>query len=184
MSKLEPPDIVHFEQRLRRRQDYLRREIAGALADTGREDFTEIVGRVRDPGEESVAELIASTHLAVLARDTDELRRVEAALRRIRERTYGRCQECGARSAANGSRPLRRPRAASTASNATKCGVRPGAISRRARDRRGATRAGGGRLPAASARFAKKKRPATPGVRNTEALRLRGPAAASRANTA
>jgi DnaK suppressor protein len=95
MSKMSPQDIVRFEQRLRGRRDELRRHIGGAIADTGREDLSEIVGRVRDPGEESVAELVASTNLIMLDRDVNELRDAEAALKRIRVGTYGRCLDCG-----------------------------------------------------------------------------------------
>lgn len=96
MSNFEPGDIARLEQRLRRRRDELRRDISGAIADTGRENFTEIVGRVRDPGEDSVAELVATTNLAMLDREVTELHDVEEALRRIREGAYGWCQECGA----------------------------------------------------------------------------------------
>lgn len=95
MPELTAKDRAHFEQRLRARREELRASIHDTLVQTGRHDFTELAGRVRDVGEESVAELLASTHLALLDRDVNELRDVEAALARIRDGTYGRCEECG-----------------------------------------------------------------------------------------
>jgi DnaK suppressor protein len=95
MSIVNPVETAKFEQRLRRRQEELIREIDEAIADKGRGDLTEIVGRVRDPGEDSVADLVVTTNLAMLDRDVNELREVEAALRRIREGTYGQCEDCG-----------------------------------------------------------------------------------------
>ena len=95
MSQLPPDDVSDIAARLRTRQSELRRHIGDALADTGRENFAEIVGRVRDPGEESVAELVASTNFSLLDRDVNELREIESAVRRMHEGTYGRCSECG-----------------------------------------------------------------------------------------
>jgi DnaK suppressor protein len=95
VPNLKHGDIARLERRLRRSRDALRHDIGEAMADTGREDLTEIVGRVRDPGEDSVAELVASINLTMLDRAVNELRDVEAALRCIGEGSYGRCQDCG-----------------------------------------------------------------------------------------
>lgn len=95
MSELKRKDLDDLHQRLRERRGELRHAIENALADRGREDFTEIIGRVRDAGEESVAEFVASTNLSLLDREVNELREVEGALARMRDDTYGRCVVCG-----------------------------------------------------------------------------------------
>lgn len=95
MSELTAKDIQRFERRLRQRRQELLDRIHDALAETNRNDFTALAGRVRDVGEESVAELLASTNLTILDREVNELRDVEAALARIADGTYGRCVECG-----------------------------------------------------------------------------------------
>lgn len=95
MAKLTPDDIEHFERRLRQRREQLRWSIHDALVRTDRENFSQIIGRVRDAGEESVADLVATTNLSMLDREVNELRDVEAALDRIREGAYGQCQDCG-----------------------------------------------------------------------------------------
>jgi DnaK suppressor protein len=95
MTHLPAAEIARFEERLRRRRDELMARIHEDLSETDRENFSEIVGRVRDQGEESVAEITASTSLALLQREISELRDVDAALARIRVGTYGECVECG-----------------------------------------------------------------------------------------
>ena len=95
MAKLTAKDIERLERRLRGRREELRARIHDALLESNRNDFTELAGRVRDVGEESVAELVASTNLTILDREVNELRDVEAALGRIAEGTYGRCEVCG-----------------------------------------------------------------------------------------
>lgn len=95
MSKLSPRDIQRFERRLRGRRQELLDRTHEALVETNRNDFSALAGRVRDVGEESVAELLASTNLTMLDREVNELRDVEAALARIADGTYGRCEECG-----------------------------------------------------------------------------------------
>lgn len=95
MAALTSGDIDHFEQRLRQRREELRWSIHDALVRTDRENFSQIIGRVRDAGEESVADLVATMNLSMLDREVNELRDVEAALQRIRDGVYGECQDCG-----------------------------------------------------------------------------------------
>lgn len=92
---LSPQDITRLEQRLRERRKELLREMDNARREAQTEDAIAAVAPVRDPGDESVAELAASANLTLLDREASELREVEAALERIREGTYGRCQDCG-----------------------------------------------------------------------------------------
>jgi RNA polymerase-binding transcription factor len=95
MARLTTADIKRFEQRLRARHVELRQHIRDVLLESKREDFAELAGRVHDRGEEAVADLLASTNVAVLDREVNELGAVEAALQRIRTGTYGVCDACG-----------------------------------------------------------------------------------------
>lgn len=96
MATLSDNDRPHFEQQLRDRRRALRGDIAHALRQSQREDFTELAGRVHDAGEESVAELVMTTNFTHLNRELTELREVEAAIGRLRDGRYGKCAECGA----------------------------------------------------------------------------------------
>jgi len=95
MARLTAREIRRFEQRLRTRRRELLDAIDARISETERNDFTELLGRVRDSGEESVAEFFASANLTMLDREVHELRDVEAALARIADGTYGKCEECG-----------------------------------------------------------------------------------------
>lgn len=95
MANLTQQDIARLERRLRERREALLREIDAARRAAHTDDAIAAVAPVRDHGDESVAELAASANLTMLDREVSELREVEAALERIREGTYGRCEECG-----------------------------------------------------------------------------------------
>jgi RNA polymerase-binding transcription factor len=95
MTKLTTTDTKRFEQRLRARHAELRQHVRDVLLESKREDFAELAGRVHDRGEEAVADLLTSTNVAVLEREVNELRDVEAALQRIRTGSYGVCDTCG-----------------------------------------------------------------------------------------
>ncbi len=95
MAKLSREDLDDLRRSLLARQSELRRGITEAMGDPGRENLSEIVGRVRDPGEESVADFVATLNLTLLEREVKELRDIEEALKRMHDVTYGRCAECG-----------------------------------------------------------------------------------------
>jgi len=75
----------------------------GALLGELREDaervrndrFEDLAGSAPDPGDESVATLIGDLNHADMGRDLSELRGLEAARGRLRDGSYGTCEECG-----------------------------------------------------------------------------------------
>lgn len=95
MTTFTSDDLTYFQRRLQQRCEELRSAIADSLRQSQREDFTALAGRVHDAGEESVAELVMSTNFTLLQREVRELRDFEAAYKRLRDGTYGVCQECG-----------------------------------------------------------------------------------------
>ena len=95
MSSLTEAQIEELRQQLQARHEALRREISEELLRYDEEDYADVVGRVLDTGEQSVADLVVDLNLARIDQQVQELRRVEAALRRIAEGTYGICEECG-----------------------------------------------------------------------------------------
>lgn len=95
MSHLTNTDIQRYRQRLRAQDAMLRKHVQSVLLDSKRDELTQLAGRVHDRGEESVADLLASTSLALIDREVSELRDVEAALKRIDTGTFGECEACG-----------------------------------------------------------------------------------------
>lgn len=95
MSVLVLQDRRYFEQRLQHRREQLRQLIHDGLAQSQRQDYVKLAGSVHDSGEESVAELLMTMNATFLERETEEMREVEAGLKRIKEDTYGVCVDCG-----------------------------------------------------------------------------------------
>lgn len=85
----------HFENVLRARLSVLRADIAAALRRADQESYGELAGQVHDVDEESLADLLTDVNLAEISREVVEVSDIDAALRRIAERTYGVCIDCG-----------------------------------------------------------------------------------------
>jgi len=87
------------DEALRRFLEARKRELMAELHDDierSREDnLANQSAPAGDAGDESVAELLAHLDQFDASRDVGELRAIDAALRRIDEGAYGRCEECG-----------------------------------------------------------------------------------------
>ncbi len=97
MPDLSEKQLQHFDQRLKDRREELREIIHRELANSRREDYTELAGMVHDAGDESFAELLRGINLTTRARELEEIQDVEAALERIKNGIYGTCVDCGDR---------------------------------------------------------------------------------------
>jgi DnaK suppressor protein len=95
MANLEQDEIYDFKVRLRERAGLLRAEIRGTINKSSDETHAGIVQDVRDMEDDSFSNLIVDTHLAEIDRDAGELRRIDGALRRIAEGSFGECVNCG-----------------------------------------------------------------------------------------
>lgn len=90
-------DYPHFKRVLQARHGELRAAIHAALLRSDEEPYQQIAGQVHDAQEESLADLLVDVNLAEISREIQELRDVEAALRRIVMGAYGVCIRCGQR---------------------------------------------------------------------------------------
>ena len=61
----------------------------------GEHPIGELAGEVADVGDESVATMVTDLDHAIVERHVDAVRDIDAALGRIRDRTYGICVDCG-----------------------------------------------------------------------------------------
>ncbi|MGD8324540.1 MAG: TraR/DksA family transcriptional regulator, partial [Gammaproteobacteria bacterium] len=75
-------------QALLRRAAELRIDISRELEKRDEEHFSDLAGAITDRGEEAVADLLVDINLAEISRDVEELREVEAALKRLSVGTY------------------------------------------------------------------------------------------------
>lgn len=88
-------DYPYFAGKLRARLGAVRARIREALLRADRETYGELAGRVHDAEEESLADLLTDVRLAEISREVQEVRDIDAALRRMADRTYGSCIDCG-----------------------------------------------------------------------------------------
>lgn len=88
-------DFPHFKHVLQLRRGVLRAAIHTVLLRSDDEQYAQIAGQVHDAEDEALADLLVDVNLADISREIQELRDVDAALRRIVMGTYGVCMRCG-----------------------------------------------------------------------------------------
>jgi RNA polymerase-binding transcription factor DksA len=79
---------------LAERHQVLREQIRQELLSSDEEHYIDLAGQVHDLEEESVADLLIDLGLAVIDMHINEIRDVEAALRRIDVGAFGVCIDC------------------------------------------------------------------------------------------
>lgn len=95
MPTLNEQQIAQFKTRLRERAAQLRQEIRETLEKSSEESHVRIAERARDVEDDSFSNLIVDVNLAEIERDADELRRIDSALLRLNDGSYGICVDCG-----------------------------------------------------------------------------------------
>lgn len=94
MSQLTLSQIAHLQALLQQRSQQLREEIREVLVRTGEHPYGELAA-VPDTGDESAADLLIDLDNAMVHRDVEEIRDIEAALERMEQGGYGTCIDCG-----------------------------------------------------------------------------------------
>jgi DnaK suppressor protein len=89
------PEASEFERRLRARSSTLRAEIRDALLRNDAEQYAQIAGEVHDAEDAALADLLVDVNLAEITRHVQEIRDIDAALRRITMGTFAVCVRCG-----------------------------------------------------------------------------------------
>ena len=98
MSSTQPQQTsIMMKSRMRARAAQLRGEIQRTLERSSDETHVRIAEQARDTEDDSFSNLIVDLNLAEIDRDADELRRIDTALARLSEGSYGLCEDCGQR---------------------------------------------------------------------------------------
>jgi RNA polymerase-binding protein DksA len=97
MTSTEARQTTAMRARLRERAAQLRGEIQHTLERSSDETHVRIAEQARDAEDDSFSNLIVDLNLAEIDRDADELRRIDTALARLSEGSYGLCEDCGQR---------------------------------------------------------------------------------------
>ena len=91
---LTAKQLSGLKSTLEERSRVLREEIRQELLDSDQEHYIDLAGQVHDLEEESVADLLIDIGLSIIDMHINDLRDVEAALRRIHVGAYGVCIDC------------------------------------------------------------------------------------------
>ena len=83
-----------IQVRLNERAAQLRQEIRETLERSNDETHVRIAEAVRDEGDDSFSDLIVDLNFADIDRDAQELRRIDGALVRLKDGSYGQCEDC------------------------------------------------------------------------------------------
>jgi RNA polymerase-binding transcription factor DksA len=86
--------LGELRSRLEERSAALREEVRQQLLASDDEHFIDLAGQVHDLEEESVADLLVDLGLSIIDMHVNEIRDIEAALRRMDVGAYGVCIEC------------------------------------------------------------------------------------------
>lgn len=94
MIQLDENQIRQLKDALQQRREMLRGQIMEVLDRTGEHPYGELAD-IPDVGDASVADLLIDLDNALVHRDVEETREIEAALERIERGDYGNCIDCG-----------------------------------------------------------------------------------------
>jgi len=95
MTSLNQQHSTAMKDRLHERAAQLRDEIQHTLERSADETHARVAEQARDLEDDSFSNLVVDVNLAEIDRDADELRRIDGALARINEGSYGLCESCG-----------------------------------------------------------------------------------------
>jgi DnaK suppressor protein len=95
MTSFNAEQATAVRARLRERASQLRAEIRNTLERSSDETHVRIAEQARDTEDDSFSNLIVDLNLAEIDRDAGELRRIDSALARLNEGSYGVCESCG-----------------------------------------------------------------------------------------
>ena len=95
MAELTNAQLEKLKAKLLERQKTLEQEVRDKREQAASEGNDEPLGGVGDAGDESVLRMITDLDITEAGRDVEELRDIDAALRRIDDGSYGMCDDCG-----------------------------------------------------------------------------------------
>jgi RNA polymerase-binding transcription factor DksA len=95
MSALTQTQIEMLKERMLTRRGELVTEIKEKLAESREHSSLTTLEQRLEGGDSALADLIASTDMAMVRRDVEEMREIDAAIGRIESGGYGDCVRCG-----------------------------------------------------------------------------------------
>ena len=95
MANLTEKQLQKLRKNMLDRQRMLNAEVNAQRSQAAEDGNPDAQFGVGDTGDESVVRMMTDLHLQEAGRDLEELRDIDAALRRMEDASYGDCDECG-----------------------------------------------------------------------------------------
>ena len=95
MAALTQQQTRRLREALDQRSALLIEEVRTELERSGEQHYIELAGRVSDTGDAAVADVLADLGAAIVDRQINEIRDIDAARKRIEAGSYGVCIDCG-----------------------------------------------------------------------------------------
>jgi RNA polymerase-binding protein DksA len=95
MAKLTEYQLAQIKAALQQRYLELREEVRSELERSNDQRYVDLAGSVGDVGDDSVADMLLDLDAAIADRQVNEMREVEASLKRLAELDFGDCIDCG-----------------------------------------------------------------------------------------
>jgi DnaK suppressor protein len=95
MAALTQEQTRRLRKVLDQRSALLLEEVRTELERSGDQHYAELAGRVTDTGDEAVADVLADLGAAIIDRQINEIRDIDAARLRMKSGAYGECIDCG-----------------------------------------------------------------------------------------
>lgn len=96
MAALTPSQIDQLVTELKKNYQTLLAEVRVELENTGDQHRIDLLNsEPGDAGDESMANALSDFNVAIVDRQIAEMRDIEAALQRIRDKAFGVCIDCG-----------------------------------------------------------------------------------------
>jgi DnaK suppressor protein len=88
--------LAHISGLLESNYQTLLEEVRDALESSENQQYVEIINRdPPDSGDEAIGDMLADLNLAIIDRHIQEIRDIEAARTRMKDGSFGTCQDCG-----------------------------------------------------------------------------------------
>jgi DnaK suppressor protein len=95
MKHLTEQQIEELTLRLTDRTRFLAGRVREELAASDTQHYRDLAGSVTDTADEALASALVDVDTEIIDRHVIELRDIEAARNRMKEKTYGICIDCG-----------------------------------------------------------------------------------------
>lgn len=97
MSHLTKKNLGEIRAALSAKREALLKQIQGALEESGQTQYAEVLGRGSgDSSDEALAITLGDLSAARLDHEVRQLRELDVALRRLDDKDFGLCVDCGA----------------------------------------------------------------------------------------